>query len=421
MRLPHHAHPRSGRGRPASAVGSVSASVVALSALGVALGVALGGCAGAPAPTPSSPAPTPSASPSPGPAPTATPTADPDDDSVDPIAGLSLEERVGQLFMVGTPVDGSDPTALQAISANHIGGVFLHSPATGGVDATAGFVATLTAASDPALPPLWVSTDQEGGEVQVLSGPGFDSIPSALDQGSLDPATLRSDAAEWGAELARAGVTLNLAPVADIVDGADAAAGNPPIGALDREYGYDEASVTAGAGAFAQGMRDAGIVPTFKHFPGLGHVTGNTDFTAGVVDDVVTADGPDVDVYRTLLGQGDAVVMMSTAVYAEIDPAVPAAFSKAAVTELLRTQLGFDGVVTTDDLSAAQQVAQWSPADRATMAIDAGVDLLLVSTDPSVFDEMYSAVLARAQSDPAFAAEVDAAARRVVTAKTPSS
>jgi beta-N-acetylhexosaminidase len=331
---------------------------------------------------------------------------------------MSLEERVGQLFMVGTPVDGSDPTALQAIAENHIGGVFLHSPATGGVDATAQFVSTLTAASDPSLPPLWVSTDQEGGEVQVLSGPGFDAMPSALDQGALDPAKLRTDAAEWGAQLAAAGVTLNLAPVADIVDGADAAAGNPPIGALDREYGYDEAAVTAGAGAFAQGMRDAGVVPTLKHFPGLGHVTGNTDFASGVVDGVVTADGPDVDVYRTLLGEGDAVVMMSTAIYTQIDPSAPAAFSKQAVTGLLRDQLGFDGVVTTDDLSAAQQVGQWAPADRATLAIDAGVDLLLVSTDPSVFAEMYSAVLARAQSDPAFAAEVDAAARRVVTAKT---
>ncbi len=132
----------------------------------------------------------------------------------------------------------------------------------------------------------------------------------------------------------------------------------------------------------------------------------------------MTTDGPDIAVYRTLLPQGPALVMLSTAVYAKIDPSAPAAFSPAIASGLLRGSLGFRGVITTDDLSAAAQVQPWSPADRATLAIAAGVDLLLVASDPSVFPEMYAAVLARAQSDPAFAARVDDAARTVVTAKS---
>lgn len=373
---------------------------------------ALAGCA---------PEPTRSAAPTGSPTPTATPTPTPTPTptTVDPIADLSLEQRVGQLFMVGTPVGGPDPVTLAAVSDQHAGGIFLHGRSSAGVEPAAAFVEAFTEVRDEADPPLWVATDQEGGDVQVLSGPGFDDMPTALTQARADDAALLADATRWGAQLAVAGVNMNLAPVADIVTSAEAGPQNPPIGALNREYGFDEATVAAKAGSFATGMRASGVMPTLKHFPGLGRATQNTDTTAGVVDTTVGADSPDVAVYRTLLAQGPAVVMMSTAVYSRIDPNAPAAFSPLVVTGLLRDQLGFEGVITTDDLSAAAQVRTWLPADRATLAIDAGVDLVLVSADPSVFPEMYDAVLSRAQTDPAFAAKVDAAARRVVEAKAP--
>lgn len=354
----------------------------------------------------------PSASPTPTPTVAPTPTGTPD-----PIAGLSLEDRVGQLFMVGTSVDGADPTTLAAVGTQHVGGVFLHGRSSAGAAATAQLVAQLTGQQAPASVPLWVATDQEGGDVQVLSGEGFEPMPTALTSAQRDDATLRADAARWGGQLAAAGIDMNLAPVADIVTSPETARDNKPIGIYNREYGFDEATVVAKAGAFAQGMRDAGVLPTLKHFPGLGRVTGNTDYAADVVDTVVGPDSPDVSVYRTLLAQGPAVVMMSTAAYQLIDPSAPAAFSAPVVTGLLRNELGFDGVVMTDDLSATAQVARWSPADRATLAIDAGVDLLLVSADASVFPEMYAAVLARAQADPDFAVKVDDAARRIVELK----
>ena len=379
-------------------------------ALAVAALLGLVGCtAPAPAPTaePSSAAP----STAPPASPTATPTP------ADPIADLSLEQRVGQLFMVGTSVGGPDPITLDAVSQQHVGGIFLHGRSSAGVAAAAAFVKTFEDVRVENDPPLWIATDQEGGDVQVLSGPGFDSIPTALTQARSDTATLQADATRWGAQLAQAGVNMNLAPVVDIVTSAEAGPQNPPIGALKREYGFDRATVADKAGAFAAGMRASGVMPTLKHFPGLGRATQNTDTRSGVVDDVVGADSADVAVYRDLLAAGPAVVMMSTAVYARIDPGAPAAFSPTVVTGLLREQLGFDGVVTTDDLSAAAQIRDWTPADRALLSIEAGVDLVLVSADPTVFPEMYAAVLSRAQTDDAFAAKVDAAARRVVEAK----
>ncbi len=120
--------------------------------------------------------------------------------------------------------------------------------------------------------------------------------------------------------------------------------------------------------------------------------------------------------YAEVLPQGAAVVMLSTADYALIDPGVPAAFS-SAVVGVLRDTVGFDGVVTCDDLSAADQVGVYAPAERATRAVEAGVDLLLVSADPTVYPEMRDAVRARAQSDPAFAAKVDAAVTRILAQK----
>ena len=351
--------------------------------------------------------PAPTASPSPSPTPTATP---------DPLAGMSLPDKVGQMFMVGTSVEGANPTTLAAVRDDHVGGIFLHGRSDAGTQATADLIGQFTSTVGAAAPQLWVATDQEGGTVQVLKGPGFDRIPSAVEQSAQTDAALRSSAATWSTQLAQSGVNMNLAPVADIVTSPEFAASNPPIGALAREYGYDEAPVAAKVGAFAAGMRDGGVMPTLKHFPGLGHVDENTDTRTGVTDNTVTADGADVGVYASVLPQGDAIVMMSTAIYAQIDPSAPAAFSPAVV-DVLRDRVGFDGVITVDDLSAARQVQPWSPADRATLAVDAGVDLLLVSADPSVYPEMHQAVLSRAESDPAFAAKVDAAARRIVEQK----
>lgn len=330
---------------------------------------------------------------------------------------MSIEERVGQLFMVGTPADAAGRAALDAVTDRHVGGIFLHGRSRAGVAATAAMTARFTKLTDPGAPPLWIATDQEGGEVQVLRGTGFDDMPYAIRQADRDAGELRSDAARWGRQLRDAGVTMNLAPVADIVTSHATRFDNPPIGGLGRQYGYDEQSVAATAGAFADGMRDAGVMPTLKHFPGLGRVTANTDYADDVVDTVVTADAPDVDVYRTLLADGPAVVMVGLAIYARIDDGAPAAFSDRVVTGILRGQVGFDGVVMTDDLSATRAVADIAPADRALDALDAGCDLILVSADPSVLPAMYDAVLERARSDDAFAARVDAAAARIVTAK----
>jgi beta-N-acetylhexosaminidase len=322
--------------------------------------------------------------------------------------------------MVGVDVRSPQTASYAAVSDLHVGNVFLAGRTQAGVTAVRDLVDSFTTLVDSATThntPLFVATDQEGGAVQVLRGAGFSDIPSAMTQASQSPEALRAAAATWGGELAAAGVNLNLAPVMDYVPSAAIAARNPPIGYYHRNYGYTPDSVTSHANAFSAGMEAAGIDVAIKHFPSLGLVRANTDTTAGVTDDVITTDSHSVGIFKSGVDAGAAFVMLSTAVYAQIDPSAPGAFSPVVVGELLRQQIGFGGVVITDDVSAAKQVQAWSPADRAMLTIEAGGDMVLASADPSVVAAMVAAVTARAQSDPAFAAKVDAAAARVVAAK----
>jgi beta-N-acetylhexosaminidase len=389
----------------------------------VLLALALAGCGGitsrshgsAP-PSPSTPDTSTSSAPSLSatPTPSATTSTDPPDAAQRALAAMTEAQRIGQLFMVGTPATGTDPTVAAQVRSGAVGSVFLSGNSTRPAAPTASMVATLQQSAGAVH--LFVSTDQEGGTVQRLQGPDFSAIPSALVQGGSTPAVERANAKKWGAQLVAAGVNLDLAPVMDTVPSAAFAPDNPPIGALDREFGYTPAAVTAAGTAFLQGLLDAGVDSTAKHFPGLGRVTTNTDTSSGVTDSTTTSSDPYLAPFAAAITAGTPFVMMSSAIYRKIDPNHPAAFSSTVVTGLLRGQLHFGGVVVSDDLGAAQQVAGYPVGDRAVDFIAAGGDLVLTIV-PGQIAAMSAAVLARASTDPTFAAQVDAAALVVLEAK----
>lgn len=341
----------------------------------------------------------------------------------DPLEGWSPEERAGQLVMVGVETAGPRLASIDAVSTHHVGNVFIAGQTHAGAEAIRGVVDAMTALVGPDTThgtPLLVATDQEGGQVQVLQGSGLSTIPSALEQAAMPAQDLRARALTWGQELADVGVTMNLAPVADLVDIPDPSA-NAPIGAWEREYGNDPATVLDHATAFAQGMEEAGVIAVYKHFPGLGRVGANTD-TASDVTDGTTAPSGDaaVSVFADAIGGGARVVMVSSAVYPLIDDSSPAVFSPAVVTDMLRGELGFTGVVITDDVSAAAQVQEWDPGQRAVQAVRAGCDIVLASGDPSTAIDMVRALVDQARDDPAFADRIDQSAARVLDLKTAS-
>ncbi len=227
---------------------------------------------------------------------------------------------------------------------------------------------------------------------------------------------LRTQAARWAQQLADLGVHINLAPVADVVP-TEIGTSNAPIGYWSRQYGATADEVTPPMLAFMHGMQDGGLVPTVKHFPGIGRITGNTDQTAtGIDDEAMTTDDPMLDPFRAAIDEGAPMIMVSTARYPRIDPDNQAAFSSPIITDLLREQMGFEGVVITDDVGAARSVAATSVADRATLFIDAGGDLVLTA-DPEQIPLMNQAIAERYGSDPAFAAKVDASVARVLALK----
>lgn len=338
----------------------------------------------------------------------------------DPTAGLTIEQKVGQLMMVGGAASAIPQATYDAITTLHVGNVILTGRSSMGVDATAASVSSLVAEVSPESTgevPLLVAADQEGGQVQTLKGPGFDLMPTALEQGKLDPAALEQAAAMWGAQLRQAGVNLNLAPVLDVVPSAQFAPQNKPIGYFDRGYGYSPATVSAHGNAFADGMSTAKVATSLKHFPGLGNVTGNTDTDAKVTDTVIDVQSPSLVPFRDGIKAGAPLVMISSAYYTRIDADNPAVFSTKVITGLLREQLGFTGVVISDDVGNATQLAQWSPGDRAVKFLRAGGDVVL-TVDPTQAPAMVAALIAAANADPVFADQVTAAVARVLKLKT---
>jgi beta-N-acetylhexosaminidase len=331
------------------------------------------------------------------------------------LGNLTLAQRVGELFIVGVDGNIAGPELTAAERTYHFGSLLLNKSAAG----TAALAAQ-TAAMQELAPAdtsgvrLFIAANQEGGQIQQLTGPGFATMPSALEQGSWSLSTLRAAATDWGTDLRAGGVNLDLAPVMDVVPRGSASS-NAPIGQLDREFGFDPVTNGEHGTAFIQGMAAAGVTSVAKHFPGLGRVAGNTDFTSNVVDNVTTANDPYLNSFRAAVNAGVPMVMVALATYTKIDPTQLAAFSPT-VMRLLRNGLGFGGVIVSDDLGQAAAVQAIPVGSRATGFLTAGGDLI-TSQSLAPAEQMAAAVLAKASGSAAFRATVDAAAQRVLAAK----
>ncbi len=315
--------------------------------------------------------------------------------------------------MVDCPTTTVAQSTTDAITRYAVGSVILDGTSYAGVQETRAVTDRLQALA-PRRAGLFIATDQEGGLVQRLQGPGFTRIVSAVDQGGIRPATLQGYAFGWGQQLRQAGVNVNLAPVLDTVPAGFGA--NPPIGDLDRQYGSTPAAVTAHGLAVLRGMAAAGVDVTVKHFPGLGRVRGNTDTTSGVTDSATTRHDAYLAPFQAAITAGAPFVMMSTAIYARIDPGTPAAFSRPIVTGMLRGDLGYRGLIISDDVGGAAQVSGYSVGQRAVAFISAGGDVVL-TVDANQAAPMTAALLQRAGTDAVFKHQVDAAALLVLLAK----
>jgi beta-N-acetylhexosaminidase len=394
-------------------------TVIRYAALASATALTLSACGGTgadpAAPSPTEPGGTTPATSTPSAAPT--PTATAQTCVGEAYEALSEDQRLGQLLMVGFDTNAPRTALDEYVQDEHVGNVIYLGGWEGleKVRSTSEHLEGLVGPESTGDVGLLIAADQEGGIVHQLRGDGFTRPPRALDQAALSPDELAAAAAGWGEEIAAAGVNVNLAPVADTVP-EEIGTANEPIGKWGRQFGSDPAVVGEYVTAFLDGMAEADVVGVVKHFPGLGRVTGNTDFTAeGIEDTVATVDDPFLDPFVAGLEAGAGMVMMSSALYPNLDPDNQALYSSAIVTDLLREQLGWEGVVITDDVNAAA-LADIPAGERAVGFIAAGGDIVL-NGEPRAASEMLEAIRSEMAADPEFATKVEAAVERVLTLK----
>jgi beta-N-acetylhexosaminidase len=286
---------------------------------------------------------------------------------------LTVEQLVGQTvvspFRRAGP--GTIPPALRtAIRQGRVGGVILFAENATTLSAVRALTRRLQALPRPAAlkdVPLLVMTDQEGGAVRRIT----DAPPraAAQAQGAGGIAVVGRAGAESATALCRAGVTVNLAPVADVGTGSIADDG--------RTFGADVTAVSRSVRAFVTAARRAGVATAAKHFPGVGRAQANTDDTRVRVSTPADAlRNVDELPFRAAIGAGTDLVMLSNAIYPAFGPA-PAVLTRALATTELRQRLGFRGVTVSDDLEAGAFAGAASQTEVASAATQAGVDLLL--------------------------------------------
>jgi beta-N-acetylhexosaminidase len=294
----------------------------------------------------------------------------------------TLEPDLGQLLLVGfLGTTYHDNAELERLLCDvRVGGVILFARnITGDVQVRALTDAVTERAGSCDRPPLLIATDAEGGRVMRL-GPSA-GFPESLSPRQLgednDYAETELEARRIGRELREAGITWNLGPVVDV--GYNPA--NPVIVSPGRSFGANPALVTAHARAWLSGMHHEGLLTALKHFPGHGSSFGDSHL--GFVDVTLTAK-PDIELapYRALLADGVVDAVMTAHVFnATLDRTYPATLSHATIDGLLRRQLGFRGVVVTDDLRMGAIEQNYGLGEAAVLALEAGADVLLVADD----------------------------------------
>jgi beta-N-acetylhexosaminidase len=315
---------------------------------------------------------------------------------------LTLRQQIGQLLISSFDEPNAPDYIRRRLRAGETAGAILFARNAGSEGHWRELTRSLhRAARRRAL----VMVDQEGGAVRTVSFAG----PPAAQPFQGAPAAVRSAARGAGRKLRSVGVNVNLAPVADV------AAPGSAFGS--RAFSGDAAAVAASTRAAVAGMRTAEVAATAKHFPGLGGASVNTDDASATVDVPRSAlEDRDLPPFRAAVEERVPLVMLSHALYPALDGERIASQSRAIATDLLRRELGFDGVAVTDSLEAQAVLDRSGIATAAERSIEAGADLILMTGSAS-WNEVFPRLLERAEESPSFRRRVRESAARVLALK----
>ncbi len=329
----------------------------------------------------------------------------------------SVEQDVGELLWVG--FEGTQvPADLRTrIADGGVGGVILFArnlPAHGDetdVPALVELIADLHAAA-PSDSPLLVSIDQEGGRVQRVKAPATVWPPMLSFEGFRD----RSEAVQLafdvgsavGAELAVLGVDIDFAPVLDVHTNA----ANPVIG--DRAFATDPARAADRALAFARGLAAAGVLGCGKHFPGHGDTATDSHLELPRVDhDLERLRSVELAPFAAAARAQLPMIMTAHVVFAAVDDSRPGTLSPDVIDGVLRRELGYAGVIVSDDLDMQAIRSHYGAGEAAVAAVTAGCDVLLLCRDQDAQRDAFDALVAGAADDEVLRARLAESAARV--------
>jgi beta-N-acetylhexosaminidase len=349
-----------------------------------------------------------------------------------PAHAASLEEMAGQMIVVGFQGNSVDDakfrSVLEEVRKGQVGGVMYLKTNVESLAAVKAMNAALKAAH-PGLPPF-ITLDQEGGKVQRLTAAvGFREMPSAADVAKDDtPAEAEAIYAKTAKGLAANGFNVNFGPVVDL----NVNPSNPIIGKYGRSFSADPAKVEAYAGAFIAAHRRAGVLTALKHFPG--HGSSNGDSHKGFVDITNSWSETELDPYKALIASDNPDFIMVGHLYDKNYDTkgdtlqLPASLSPVWIGFMLRQQLGYRGVVISDDLEMGAIRDMFKSKSNAEIvrqtvvhAVNAGVNVLLFSNtaayDPKLGEEVQSILVSEAKKDPAFQKKIEASYKLIVSLK----
>jgi len=326
------------------------------------------------------------------------------------LAMQSLRQKIGQMFLVGCRGDSVTREEQLVFEQCTFGGFILFKENCCTPRQVFTLCRSLWKCTDENPP--FLAIDQEGGRVHRLPEP-FTHFPSAARVGESRNRDLAYRAGKaTAAELALAGINLNFAPVLDVNSNPQ----NPVIG--DRSFGRTPGQVIETASAWAQGLRDGGIIPCAKHFPGHGDTDKDSHFALPVVGKTLAQlEAVELLPFVHACRNGIEALMTAHVRYAALDSEFPATLSERIVTGLLRHQLGFDGVVFSDDMEMKAISDNYGPEESVTLGARAGIDVFLFCHDLSRAVEAWEFLCDEAERDAALRARAENSYRRITELK----
>ncbi|MCB1324005.1 MAG: beta-glucosidase [Spirochaetales bacterium] len=330
------------------------------------------------------------------------------------VSRMPLEHKVGQLLHIGLVGRTPGARALENIRVYHPGGVILFGMNLGTVPE----IRTLTdglqgAAIQDSGIPLLISTDQEGGHVRRVGPEGTQQFPGAMALGQTgDPDLVEQVGFVTGYELRQLGINFVLAPVLDINNNP----ANPVINM--RSLGTSPELVSRIGSAYLRGLRRSLSIPSIKHFPGHGDTNIDSHLALPTIRRS-PADLEQVELvpFRRAISEGAEVVMTAHILFPALDPDRPATLSAPILQGLLRERLGFQGLIISDAMEMQAIARNWQRAVAARLAFQAGVDILLLTSEGAVVRQMYASLLSGFQNGDLSVAELDRAVERQVYLK----